>query len=359
MGCRGIPAKHGGFETFAEQLSLYLINRGWEVTVYCQENDQKELREDAWKVVRLVRISPKFHGAFGTILFDWKSTRHTLQEQGLKLTLGYNTALFTLLYRFKGQNSLINMDGVEWRRAKWSAIEKSWLYLNERLGCLFASHLIADNPEIKSHLATRVNPSKITTIPYCSDVINDADASILQDYGLVRSGYALIIARPEPENSIWEIISAFSTKRRGYPLVVLGNYDADQSPYHRRVKDASSDEVRYLGAVYDKRVVNALRYFARLYCHGHRVGGTNPSLVESLGAGNPVLAHDNKFNRWVCGSEMPYFKDENDCLLQLDRLLDNDSELERLRAISRERHRMMFMCENVLRSYETLLALWI
>src|SRR5574337_523144 len=212
LGCRGIPARHGGFETFAEQLALYLAVRGWQVAVYCQDENRarKAVYEESWNGVRLIHVPARFGGAAGTIYFDWLSTLHASGEDGIKLTLGYNTALFTLLYRARGRQSVINMDGLEWRRAKWSFPEKAWLYLNERLGCLFAHHLVADNPAIKDHLATRTNASKITTIPYGAEAVTSADENLLKNYGLRPDGYALIIARPEPENSILEIVSAFS-----------------------------------------------------------------------------------------------------------------------------------------------------
>jgi len=206
------------------------------------------------------------------------------------LTLGYNTAVFCLAYRLKGIANLINMDGIEWRRQKWSTLERVWLYFNERAGCWLGNHLIADHPEIKAHLATRVANSKITMIPYGADRIDNADSGVLAQYGLQPGGYAMVIARPEPENSILEIVAAFSRKPRGMRLVVLGRYDLEM-PYHKQVMDAASAEVMFPGAIYDKATVSALRFHSALYAHGHQVGGTNPSLVEAMGAGSAVLAH--------------------------------------------------------------------
>ncbi len=360
LGCRGIPARHGGFETFAEQLALYLVQRGWQVSVYCQDEYgvRKKIFEEVWNGVRLIHVPVKMRGAAGTIYFDAVSTLHASREDGIKLTLGYNTALFTLLYRARGKKSVINMDGIEWQRAKWSFPEKVWLYMNERLGCLFAHHLIADHPGIKDHLATRIQASKITTIPYGAESVTSADESLLKNYGIRPGGYALVIARPEPENSILEIVSAFSEKKRGVKLVVLGDFNVVSNAYHSRVKNASSDEVVYPGAVYDKHTVKALRFFACLYCHGHQVGGTNPSLVEALAAGTPVLAHDNPFNRWVCGPDGVYFKSRSECEQVLGSLLYDRREQERLSNMSRERHAKYFTCTEVLKAYEALLLKW-
>ena len=358
LGTRGVPAAHGGFETFAEYLALYLVERGWNVTVYCQQDGQGVVHEDAWWGVRRVHIPVTQSGARGTIVFDWKSTLHAANESGLVLTLGYNTAVFCAIYRLRGITNLINMDGIEWRRQKWSGLERAWLYANERMGCWLGNHLIADHPEIKAHLATRVRESKITMIPYGADCIGDTGAEALTQYGLAPDSYAMVVARPEPENSILEIVSAFSRKRRGVKLLVLGRYSADENRYHKQILDAASDEVVFPGAIYDKSRVSALRFHSLLYVHGHQVGGTNPSLVEALGAGNAVLAHDNPFNRWVAGPGAAYFRGEAECAARFDALIGDAAGLEKMRQVSRERHEALFTWEKVLAEYEGLLAKW-
>lgn len=354
LGTRGVPALHGGFETFAERLALYLVDRGWEVTVYCQEEGDGPIREDRWSGVRRVFVFSRFSGALGTVVFDWRSVRHAAQEDGLVLTLGYNTAAFCVRYRQRGLVNLINMDGIEWKRQKWRALERAWLYLNDWLGCLLGNHLIADHPEIARHLQTRVPADKITMIPYGADKVTAADAALLGEYALQPDQYAIVIARPEPENSILEIVEAFSRKPRGLKLALLGRYDPETTPYHRRVLDAASDEVMFLGPIYEKAKVDALRKFALLYIHGHSVGGTNPSLVEALGAGLPVLAHDNAFNRWVAGEEARYFSSTDSCAALFDALLSDSSLLSLMGAASSRRHLERFTWEQVLGDYESL-----
>ena len=156
----------------------------------------------------------------------------------------------------------------------------------------------------------RVPGDKITMIPYGADLVENADPSLLYPYGLTPGGYAIVVARPEPENSILEIVGAFSTKTRNLKLVVLGKYSPNESPYQKSVMGAASSEVLFPGAVYEKSIIQSLRFHARLYIHGHKVGGTNPSLVEALGVGSAVLAQDNKFNRWVARKGAHYFSGE-------------------------------------------------
>jgi glycosyltransferase involved in cell wall biosynthesis len=358
LGTRGIPASHGGFETFAEKLSLYLVDRGWDVTVYCQKNGEGEVSEEIWNNIKLINIPVKNEGTFGTIIFDWKATKHALSKKGLFLTLGYNTAVFNILQRLKGQTNIFNMDGIEWRRDKWGAIAKTWFWLNERAGCWTGNHLVADHPKIKEHLETRVNNSKVTMIPYGGDEILSADPSILTSLGLDIDSYSVIIARPEPENSFLEMVRAFSKKTRNHKLVILGNFRPSANSFHKEVLDSASPEIIFPGAIYDPAIVQSLRFHSRFYLHGHRVGGTNPSLVEALGAGCAVIAHDNLFNRWVAGPGAAYFKDESGCAYLFDHLLSDTNSIAAMKQSSRERFKEGLTWPQVLDQYEQLLMQW-
>jgi hypothetical protein len=359
LGIRGIPAQHGGFETFAEHFSLYLKRKGWEVFVYCQEEGGGELFEDDWNGIHRVHIPVTQEGAKGTMIFDWKSSCHAAKHNGIILTLGYNTALFCALYRLRGINNIINMDGIEWQRDKWSFLERSWLYLNEKAGSLLGNHLVADHPKIKSHLAGFISPKKIKVIPYTAAFINSADEKYLKSFKLGPGRFALLIARPEPENSILSIVRAYTVKKRGMPLVVLGNYDAENNSYQKQVLDAGNDEVMFVGAIYDQSVVQALRFYARFYVHGHTVGGTNPSLVEALGAGSSVLAHNNRFNRWVAGDGALFFSDETECEHIITRMIEDDSLIKSMKVASQKQYKDKFTADKVHGAYERLLMKYI
>lgn len=355
LGTRGIPANHGGFETFAEHLAIYLIDNNWDVTVYCQVEGHGDASIDVWNGIRRVNIPVNKSGALGTVIFDYKSTLHASKSDGLILTLGYNTAIFSVIYRLKKRTNIINMDGIEWKRAKWSYVERIWLYLNERIACHIGNLLIADHPEIKKHLTSRVNQDKITMIPYGADEVLNADKDVLLQFDLQPNKYALVIARPEPENSILEIVTAFSRKERHVKLVVLGDYNNGNLEYCKKVKDAASSEVIFPGAIYDKSIVKSLRFFTLLYIHGHQVGGTNPSLVEALGAGNAVLAHNNKYNRWVAGENNHYFNSVESCQSKIDFLISNFNTIKKMREFSRSIYKSNFTWASILTEYEKTL----
>ena len=359
LGIRGVPARHGGFETFADYLCRYLVARDWKITVYCQEEGVGPIYQSEWEGLRRIHISVKNTGSLGTIIFDLKSVVHSLRHDGIFLTLGYNTAIFNLLHRLKGKKNVINMDGIEWKRQKWGLVAKIWFWLNERFGCWFGNHLVADHPRIVDHLATRVSRKKITMIPYGGREILEADEQILPEYGLKKNNYAILIARAEPENSILEMVTAFSAQQRGVKLVVLGNYQPESNNYHRAVMEAASNEVVFPGAIYEADKIGALRFFARFYVHGHQVGGTNPSLVEALGAGNAVLAHDNKFNRWVAKDGAVYFNDISSAKRALNQLLADDTVIVSLRKASRANFNANFQWNDILGQYEQLLLEWL
>lgn len=358
LGVRGVPAAYGGFETFAAQLSQYLTARGWTVSVYCQiepdaEGRRGPDREDDWNGVRRIHLGSGRRGAVGSLVFDARCIWRVRRRPGIDLVLGYNTAIFSLLQRMHGRVVLMNMDGVEWKRAKWKRSVKAWFYLNEFLGSHIASVPIADHPEIARHLR-RHGCRRAVTIPYGANLVDAAPIEPLAHFGLTPDNYLVSIARIEPENSILEIVRAFSAKARGASLIVLGHLH-DENAYHRHVRLAASSEVVLPGAIYDPELVAALRFHARAYVHGHQVGGTNPSLVEALGAGNAILAHDNSFNRWVCGPQQFYFDDERTLRDRIDDVLADASSLAPARQASRQRFSEQFQLEHVLAAYEALL----
>ena len=354
LGTRGIPNRHGGFEACAQQLAPWLVDRGWAVTVYCQEDPGSTYRRDSWRGVTLEHVPAPSAGPLGSVWFDARTARDAARHDDLLLTLGFNTAVLFPWYRLRGRPHVVNMDGIEWRREKWSRPVRGWFWVNSWIAGYAANHLIADHPGIAAMLAARGWASRTTMVPYGAERVEAAPLEPLAELALQPQRYGLVIARPEPENSILEIVRAWSAAGRGVPLVVLGAYQSGNR-YHDAVRAAAGPEVRFPGAVYDPAVVQALRHHARLYVHGHTVGGTNPSLVEALGAGSPVLAHDNEFNRWVAGPEQRYFADERGCAAAIASTLDDQHALNRMREASYFRHAESFKWDLVLPAYELVL----
>ena len=219
-----------------------------------------------------------------------------------------------------------------------------------------AHDLIADHPEILRHLERHTDAARITTIPYGARRIDSAPVEPVAALGLSPGAYLLVVARLEPENSILEIVRAYAAQRRGLALAVVGPLDTATNPYHRSVAAAASDEVRFLGAVYDQEALGALRFHALAYVHGHTVGGPNPSLVEAMGARNVVIAHDNRFNRWVTGDAARYFRDEAGLAAEIPAVASSPAVRAALQAGIAARFEAAFTWSAILAQYEQLLA---
>ena len=355
LGTHGVPAGYGGFETAAENVARFLVGRGWRVVVYCQESGTGPIREDVWNGIERVIVPVNRDGWLGTSQFDLVTIRHATAHRDLCLTFGYNTAIFNTIQRAARVPNVINMDGIEWSRSRWGKARQAILYTNERIACWVGDELIADHPEIAVYLRRRAPARKITTITYGAAAVTSAPAAVPEALGLTPGRYLSLIARPIPENSILELVRGFSARRRTVDLVVLGNYTPVEDGYHAEVMAAASDQVRFPGAIYDPEKVQALRFHSLAYLHGHTVGGTNPSLVEALGAGNPVIAHDNPYNRWVAGDAARYFRTEADVDATISELTGDAALAARMGAAARARHAAEFTWEHVAGQYEQLL----
>src|SRR6478609_7142928 len=166
LGTHGVPANYGGFETAAENVALFLRDQGWRVIVYCQAEGTGPIVTDEWNGIERVTIPVSAKGWLGTSRFDLRSIAHASRDRGLHLTFGYNTAVFNIWQRLKRIPNVINMDGIEWSRARWGKMRQAILYINERIACFVGNTLIADHPEIEVYLRRKAPARKITMITY-------------------------------------------------------------------------------------------------------------------------------------------------------------------------------------------------
>jgi glycosyltransferase involved in cell wall biosynthesis len=204
------------------------------------------------------------------------------------------------------------MDGLEWARSKWSWPARIWLKLMEAIAMWTPNRVIADSEAILDHLRERhtyLPPA--TFIPYGARVIETTpQEELLQEWDLKSQSYLLIVCRLEPENHLLEIIKGYQISSATLPLVIVGSY-FENTKYAKALMKFSSKNIRFVGSVFNQDKLIALRYHSYAYLHGHSVGGTNPSLLEAMGCGNRIIAHDNKFNREVASGSAMYFSDAN------------------------------------------------
>jgi glycosyltransferase involved in cell wall biosynthesis len=352
LGTRGIPALYGGFETFAEELSVRLVERGHDVTVYCEagEGEQPEF----FKGVRLEYLPAPKLGSLSTILFDIRCLWHARKSFDIVYMLGYGASAFCFIPRLWGSEVWINMDGVEWARSKWGLTAKLWFRFMETAAMWTPDRIIADAEGILAHLQSRhiVLPES-AVIPYGAPAVDQTpDPLILDEWNITPGSYDLIVCRLEPENSVQEIISGYLASTMDRTLIVVGGIGTE-TEYVKRLLRTQNRRVRFIGTVYDKKKLLALRYHAAVYFHGHTVGGTNPSLLEAMGCGNVIVAHDNVFNRETAGNAAFYFRQPSDISLFLTAVATASSasiELRKNRA--QQRIRMRYTWDGIVDQYE-------
>lgn len=328
LGTRGIPNKHGGFEQFAEKFAVLMAERGHDVSVYNSHNHP--YTESTFNGVRLIRcFDPEYKlGTAGQFVYDLNCILDSRKRNfDILFQLGYTSS--TIWWWLLPRQSLIvtNMDGLEWKRAKYNRATKYFLKHAEKWGVQHSHKLIADSIGIEDYLL-RQYQAESHFIPYGADIpaIASKISDILNKYGLQQYQYDLVIARFEPENNIGPILEAYADNKNQL-LVLVGNYAGTifGRQCHDRHKHLAN--IRFLGPVYNETDLNQLRYYSRLYLHGHSVGGTNPSLLEAMSCSTLIVAHDNIFNKSVLGNNAFYFSVTGDII----KLLQTQPNKERYR----------------------------
>jgi glycosyltransferase involved in cell wall biosynthesis len=354
LGTRGIPASYGGFETFAEQLSTRLAHCGMEVTVFCPSEGR---RADAnYRKVRLKYVKFRPLGMFSQTIWDSACFWSARKNFDVVYMLGVGAGFAAWIPRLFGTIVWINSDGLEWKRSKWSMLQRTYLALAEALSVLFASRIVADADAIAEYLRKRYRRlKKISTIAYGADIPAKApDRNLLADWGVEPDSYYLVVCRLEPENHLLEIVEGFERSNSPLPLVIVGSVE-NPNAYVRNLLADRSGRVRFIGTVYDKEKLTALRYFSRAYLHGHSVGGTNPSLLEAMACSNLVIAHDNPFNREVLGALGLYFKTSADVSGHVDDIDAGRIEVQAHRKASSDRIRERYLWDQIADAYQSLL----
>lgn len=356
LGCRGIPARYGGFETFAEELGAGLAARGFAVTVYCLA-ERGHVLPARHRGVTLVPVAVPRLGPLTALLYDLRSLRAARDGHEVVFMLGYGAGAFLGWGRRPGNQVWVSMDGLEWRRAKWGRVARAWLRRMERAALAAADRVVFDSHAVRRAVrgADAAQASDLV-IEYGARLDTRPDPEVLASRGLQAGRYLLLVARIEPENHVREILAAHARAGRAEPLVVVGDH-ARAGAYGAACRQAAGPSARLLGPLYDAGALAALRHGCRAALHGHSVGGTNPALLEAMAAGCAVVAHDNPFNREVLGAEGLYFADE-DALVAALATVGGWDEAERARrgAASRARVAERYTWERIVDAYARALG---
>lgn len=308
IGTRGIPNNYGGFEQFTEFVAPALAQRGHEMYVY--NSSLHPYKETWWKGVHLISCQDPEDkiGTLGQFIYDFNCIVDARKRNfDVILQLGYTSSSVWAFLFPKKSVIVTNMDGLEWKRSKYSKPVQKFLKTAERWAVKSSTRLIADSKGIQEYLLQKYKKQS-DFVAYGATLFDHPDESVPNKYQVTHYRYNLLIARMEPENNLEAILKGYSQSNIAEPLLLIGSYSNAFGSYLRQ--QYSDQRIRFLGAVYNIEELNSLRHFSHLYFHGHSVGGTNPSLLEAMASNALIIANDNVFNRAVLEDDAFYFSSE-------------------------------------------------
>jgi glycosyltransferase involved in cell wall biosynthesis len=363
LGSRGIPAKYGGFETFAERVAPALAAEGREVWVSCEGTARPRPAE--YKGVKLFYFPLKpFRRVFYETIYDIYSLVRASMTCDCVIMLGYGAGFFFFIPKLFRKKIAVNEDGREWTREKYNSLEKTALHVNELFALRYVDAAIADARAILAYLeASRARGA--TFIPYGVDM----SASVQWDPSRLRElpgdldhleigEYFLIVARLERDNNISTMIEGFLAARTDKKLVIVGDFSDSsyEGGIHALiVEHRGQDRVTFSGGIYEKDLLTMLRQHCFAYLHGHSAGGTNPSLLEAMIARTLIIAHDNPYNREVCDRFALFFNDPVSLRTLIESVVDQPEAYDALRDGAFDRAKNEYAWDRVFREYEALL----
>ena len=345
IGAVGVPNNYGGFEMFLESCAPEIALHVSKVYITCDKSKYAD-RNTTWKNITRIFLPIKANGGL-SILHDLLAFFIVFFKVDAIVVLGVSGGVFFPLFRLFcsifGKQLIVNVDGVEWRRGKFSKGKKLFLFISDRFAQLFAHQVVVDNEALRPFLIRSVRQSA-HYIAYPGDHVERIDEANKCSSSDLR---CLTICRIEPENNCHVLLEAFAKCRKGSYLFV-GNWSSSDYGRQLREKYSHVDGLVMSDPIYDKKALISMREGCNLYLHGHNVGGTNPSLVEMLFYDSAIVAYDCDFNRCTAGSAIDYFSDLND----LVRIL-NDVKLTAI--VDRSFVRSKYTREQVANAYLKLM----
>lgn len=334
LGTRGIPNNYGGFEQFAECLSVSLVKKGHEVTVYNPHFHSYEL--DSYDGVRIRKIySPESSlGASANFIYDYLCLRDALKfDFDVILECGYhsNAPSYFLMGERKRPVLITNMDGLEWKRSKWNRFTRWLIKKLEKLAVKKSHYLVSDNIGIKQYYQDSFGVDSYC-IAYGATPVEVFNEQSLHSYGVTKDHYFMLIARLEPENNIESILDGYLVSGSELPFLVIGNHKTKYGVYLK--KKYTDEKIKFIGGLYVKEDLDNLRCYAKAYFHGHSVGGTNPSLLEAMASKALIVAHENEFNKAILKENALFFLNSVD----VAKIINGMEELKNIQHFKNENY---------------------
>ena len=312
IGTVGLPAKYGGFETLIEYITREL-NNNFDFTIYCSSKFYPK-KVKSYNNCKLHYINTKANG-ISSILYDIRSLVHALKYADVFLILGVSGCIvlpfIKLFYRKK---IIVNIDGLEWKRSKWGKTAKWFLKFSEKLAVKYSHAIIADNIVIQDYVKSAYG-KRTELIAYGADhtIKKALTKDLLYTYPFLSKSYAFKVCRIEPENNVHLILDAFSEYTL-LDIVLVGNWENSSYGKQLKLKFNSFENIHLLDSIYDNNILDQLRSNCYLYIHGHSAGGTNPSLVEAMWLGLPIIAYDINYNKETTANKARYFSNKKDLI---------------------------------------------
>jgi len=354
IGTRGYPSYYGGFETAVRRLAPFLAERGWDVTVYGRPGGTKAGDPSLDTRVKSVVTAGIESRSLSTLSYGLTSTFDASQRRpDVALVMNVANGFWLPMLKRAGVPTLVNVDGIEWDRAKWGLLAKRVFRVGARMTAKYGSRLVYDAIEIGRRWKRDFGVEG-EFIPYGGDTLSE---ELPVEPGLEHRSYVLMVARFVPENSVPAFLDAAVKISAWADVIIVGSSGYGGELDQRAAQlDAENPRVRCLGHLSDDRRLHSLWQHAGIYFHGHSVGGTNPALVQAMACGAPVLARDTVYNREVLGSSSEFCQPDADSITEaVLRLLDDRTRLDELSTQNVQRATSDYSWEMVNSRYEAAL----
>ena len=354
IGTRGYPSYYGGFETAVRKIAPFLVAEGWDVNVYCRAGatkDDDDSRDHRVRTTNTVGLESK---SLSTLSFGLSSVLHCLwKKPDVALVMNVANGFWLPLLKLRGVPTVVNVDGIEWERAKWNRFAKFVFKLGGRMTARFGTVLVGDSVEIQRRWKEDFGRDCVF-IPYGGDVSHPIEVVP----GLEHDSYVLMVARFVPENTVTEFFEAADLLADDYPVVIVGSsgYGGVLDEEAKELSERHAN-VSWLGHLSDDNKLLSLWQHAGAYFHGHSVGGTNPALVQAMACGAPVVARLTPYNAEVLNSQEHLVAPDPAAIERALRRMLTDSDLRaKARTSNRARAASHYSWDDVCSNYELALT---
>lgn len=353
IGTRGYPSYYGGFETAVRRIAPFLVGAGWDVNVYCRAGATKPDDESRDHRVRTTNTAGLESKSLSTLSFGLSAVLHCLREKpDVALVMNVANGFWLPLLKLRGIPTVVNVDGIEWERAKWNRLAKFVFRMGARMTARFGTVLVGDSVEIQRRWKEEFGRNCVF-IPYGGDISQPIEVVP----GLEHDSYILMVARFVPENTVTEFFEAADLLAADYPVVIVGS-----SGYGGVLDDEAKElserhaNISWLGHLSDDNKLLSLWQHAGAYFHGHSVGGTNPALVQAMACGAPVVARLTPYNAEVLSSHEHLVAPDPSAIERALRRMLTDSDLRAAaRASNIARAATHYSWDHVCHDYELAL----